>query len=67
MLKSKEISCGIRVCILYPPYVVNQTGVVIGQEEQGRGVKTGYWLIQVEDQDMILALEPHEFEVVTNE
>lgn len=59
-----EIVCGTRVRILYPPYAVNLTGMILAPEEQQDGVKTGCWLVQVENQDMILALGSHEFERV---
>jgi hypothetical protein len=66
MARNSEISPGKRVRILYPLYACNLTGVVLCQEEQTSGVKTGCWLIDVEAQDMILALEAHEFELLSD-
>ena len=55
---------GDRVKILYPDYVVGETGLVLQQEILQDGSKTGYWLVQLENQEMVLALLPEEMHVI---
>ena len=56
------IKVGERVHILEPKYGMGQIGSVIAEEEGARGVHTGYWLVQIEETDIILALLENEIE-----
>ena len=59
---SNCIQVGERVNILYPKYGVGRAGAVIAQEEESSGLQTGYWLVQVEGTEIILALLENEIE-----
>lgn len=58
---TSPVVTGQKVLILYPDYAANFVGFVIGPEEVRQNVKTGYWLIQMEATNIILALTPDEF------
>ena len=60
----KAIRSGDRVKILYPEYVAGETGIVLEQETLRDGSKTGYWLVQIEGKEMVLAQLPHEVELL---
>ncbi|MCG8366251.1 MAG: hypothetical protein MJA27_23310, partial [Pseudanabaenales cyanobacterium] len=62
LFSSNCIQVGERVNILYPKYGVGRIGAVIAQEEEPNGLQTGYWLVQVEETEIILALQDHEVE-----
>lgn len=64
MSDPERIQIGVRVKILQPDYVAERTGVVISQEELPDGQRTGRWLIQVDDENILLSLIPQEFEVI---
>lgn len=51
---------GLRVKIRYPDYVYGSVGTVLTQEKASDGDPTGYWLVQVIDTDILLALRPEE-------
>lgn len=55
---------GPKVKILHPPYAAGLIGTIVAPEEDGNGVHTGCWLIQVEHPEMILALTPDEIELL---
>ena len=57
------IKPGDRVQILYPEYTAGEIGVVLEPEILQDGSKTGYWLVQVEGQEVILALLPKEIKL----
>lgn len=46
--------------VLYPEYAAGKTGVVLAKEMLQDGTETGYWLVKIDCEDMILALLPHE-------
>lgn len=64
MHSSADIPIGARVKILQPDYVADRIGTVLGREEVLEGQSTGRWLIQVITEDVILSLQPNEFEVL---
>lgn len=51
---------GLRVKIKYPDYAYGSVGTVLTQEKAWDGNLTGYWLVQVIDTDILLALRPEE-------
>ncbi|MEO0396345.1 MAG: hypothetical protein AAF243_10240 [Cyanobacteria bacterium P01_A01_bin.137] len=56
---------GNRVRVLYPAYAAGKTGVVLDQETLQDGSQTGYWLVQIDGEDMmILALSPQDVELL---
>ena len=57
------IQPGDKVQILYPENVAGETGTVLEQEMLEDGTLTGYWLLQVDGDDAILALQPCEIQV----
>ena len=59
---SNYIHVGARVHILYSKYGVGRVGSVIAPEEEAAGLQTGYWLVQIEGTELILALLPNEIE-----
>jgi hypothetical protein len=61
---SECIQIGAKVRILQPDYVAERTGVVISPEELPDGQRTGRWIIQVDDENILLSLVPEEFEVI---
>lgn len=58
------IEPGVKVEVLYPAYAAGKTGVVLQQETLNDGSKTGYWLVQIDNEDVILALLPQELRVL---
>ncbi|NEQ51402.1 MAG: hypothetical protein F6K11_14890 [Leptolyngbya sp. SIO3F4] len=54
----------MKVEVLYPAYAAGKTGVVLEQEALSDGSKTGYWLVKIDGEDMILALLPQEMRVL---
>ena len=58
------IKPGDRVQVLYPAYAAGKTGVVLEKETLQDGSQTGYWLVQIEDDNMILALLPKEMRLL---
>ena len=58
------IEPGVKVEVLYPAYAAGKTGVVLQQETLNDGSKTGYWLVKIDNEDMILALLPQELRVL---
>ena len=46
--------------VLYPEYAAGKTGVVLAKEILQDGTETGYWLVKIDCEDMILALLPQE-------
>ena len=60
------IKPGDKVKILYPEYAAGKTGVVLTKETLEDGAETGYWLVQVEYEDIILALLSQEIKVLKN-
>ena len=58
------IQAGDRVRILYPKYVAGETGVILQAEILHHYTKSGYWLVQVENQEIIVALLNHEMELI---
>ena len=55
---------GDRVRVLYPEYATGETGTVLEPETLQDGSKTGYWLVKIDDEEMILALLPKEMQVL---
>ena len=55
---------GDRVQILYPEYAVGHIGIVLEPEILQDGTLTGYWLVQVEGEEAVLALQPSEIQVL---
>ncbi|NET50363.1 MAG: hypothetical protein F6K09_17025 [Merismopedia sp. SIO2A8] len=47
---------GDRVVILAPSYAAGMLGVVLQAEQQSDGTLSDRWLVQVEEEDMILSL-----------
>ena len=60
---SNCIQVGKRVNILYPQYGVGRVGAVIAEEEWADS-QSGYWLVQVEGTEIILALLESEMELL---
>ncbi|MEM7796666.1 MAG: hypothetical protein AAF579_19695 [Cyanobacteria bacterium P01_C01_bin.118] len=58
------IKPGVRVQVLYPAYAVGKTGVILEEETLDDGSKTGYWLVKIDGEDLILALMPREMRVL---
>lgn len=58
------IKPGDKVQILYPVYAAGKTGVVLEKETLQDGSQTGYWLVQIQDDDMTLALLPKEMHLL---
>ena len=57
---------GDRVQVLYPAYAAGKTGIILEQETLQDGSQTGYWLVQIDDEDMILALLPQEMKLLNS-
>ena len=55
---------GNRVQVIYPKYAAGETGTILAKETLEDGSETGYWLVQIDGQEMILALLPQEMEVL---
>ena len=53
---------GDSVRVLTPAYVAGEIGTILGEEMLEDSSKTGYWLVQIESRDIILALLPDEIE-----
>jgi hypothetical protein len=59
-----RIQIGATVRILQPDYVAGRIGVVISREELLDGQTTGRWIVQVEQEEMLLSLLPQDFELL---
>mgnify|MGYP001797828416 FL=1 len=57
------IQPGDKVQVLYPEYAAGKTGVVLAKEMGHDGAETGYWLVKIDYEDMILALLPQEVKI----
>ena len=55
---------GDRVRVRHPEYATGETGIILEQEILRDGSRTGYWLVQIEGKEMILAQLPHELELL---
>ena len=55
---------GSKVRILSPSYVAGQLGTVLSAETDDTGTITGYWIVSVDDLDILLALLPAEMDVL---
>ncbi len=55
---------GDRVQVLYPEYAAGETGIILEKETLQDGSETGYWLIEIDGQDMILALLSQEMKLL---
>jgi hypothetical protein len=64
--RSFNIYSGQLVRIHYPEYAKDWAGVILQPEEDVDGFPTGYWLVQVEHNQIILALAPHELSPMNN-
>ncbi|NEQ99961.1 MAG: hypothetical protein F6K30_25220 [Cyanothece sp. SIO2G6] len=53
---------GSKVKILYPEYAAGRPGIVLALEILKNGSESGYWLVKVQEQDIILALSLQEIE-----
>ncbi|MEO1592866.1 MAG: hypothetical protein AAFU71_16465 [Cyanobacteria bacterium J06632_22] len=51
---------GSKVRILRPQYVAGRLGTVLSAETDSQGVTTGYWIVSVDDLDVLVALLPEE-------
>ncbi|MBD2256706.1 hypothetical protein H6G13_03915 [Pseudanabaena sp. FACHB-2040] len=60
-----SLQAGLKVRIYYPEYVSGKTGVILTQEVECDGSASGYWLVQVLDSDIVVALLPEECALVT--
>jgi hypothetical protein len=60
----QRIQTGARVRVLQPDYAAGQIGVVIGPEELLEGQPTERWLIQIEQDKVLLSLPPQDFELL---
>ncbi|HEY9737348.1 MAG TPA: hypothetical protein V6D06_13740 [Trichocoleus sp.] len=56
---------GLKVKIQYPDYVSGETGVILSPELERDGKTTGYWLVQVIDTDIVVALLPDEWSLLS--
>jgi hypothetical protein len=56
-----NIQAGARVRILEPAYVAGKTGIIVCLEPSSNGLMSGRWLIQVEDEEILLSLDPGQF------
>jgi hypothetical protein len=56
---------GLKVSINYPEYVSGETGIILTQEIERDGSATGYWLVQVLNTDIVVALLPEECRVIS--
>lgn len=57
---------GDRVQVLYPEYAAGKAGTILEKETLQDGSETGYWLVQTDNDDMILALLPKEIKLLKN-
>ena len=57
---------GEKVQVLYPEYAAGKTGVILAKEMLQDGAETGYWLVKIDHEDMILALLPQEVRILKN-
>ncbi len=53
--------------ILRPVYVAGRVGKVFAKEVLSGGHPSGRWLIQVDSEDIVVSLNPKEFEVVNDD
>ncbi|MBD0336309.1 MAG: hypothetical protein ICV62_12530 [Cyanobacteria bacterium Co-bin13] len=60
LLIRNSLQAGLKVKIYYPDYVSGETGVILTQEVERDGSATGYWLVQVLETDIVVALLPEE-------
>ncbi len=51
---------GSRVRILSPAYAAGKLGTVLSAEIEDNGNVTGYWIVSVDDLDLLVALLPEE-------
>lgn len=58
------ISPGHRVQVLYPSYAAGKTALVLELETLQDGSQTGYWLVKIEEEEIVLALLPEEMTVL---
>jgi hypothetical protein len=61
----QKIQLGNIVVILYPEYVAGRRGVVCGREIIINEKMSDRWLIQVESENIVLSLNPDEFQVIS--
>ena len=57
---------GDRVQVLYPEYAAAEIGTVLEKEILQNGSETGYWLVKLDKENMILALLPQEMKLLKN-
>ncbi|MEM6352654.1 MAG: hypothetical protein AAF766_18000 [Cyanobacteria bacterium P01_D01_bin.14] len=48
--------------VIYPPYAAGEIGVVLTRETLVDGTLTAYWLVKLDNKDVILALLPQDME-----
>ena len=65
LLIRNGLQAGLKVSIKYPEYVSGETGIILTQEIERDGSATGYWLVQVLNTDIVVALLPEECRVIS--
>ena len=55
---------GDRVQVIYPKYAAGETGTILAKEILEDGSDTGHWLVQIDGQDMVLALLSQEMKLL---
>lgn len=64
LLTKNALQVGLKVKIFAPEYVSGETGLVLNPEIERDGRATGYWLVQIVDTDVVVALLPGECELI---
>ncbi|WP_026733158.1 hypothetical protein [Fischerella sp. PCC 9605] len=63
----ENVQAGDKVLILSPAYVAGKFGVVLSREPFVDGQPSDRWLIQVNNENIVVSLTPNEFQVVDKE
>ncbi|KAB8320644.1 hypothetical protein SD81_003500 [Tolypothrix campylonemoides VB511288] len=67
MRSAIEPKVGDKVLILRPAYVAGRVGIISAKEVLSGGHPSVRWLIQVGSEDIVVSLNPKEFEVVKDD
>ncbi|MCP6759704.1 MAG: hypothetical protein NHB32_13255 [Fischerella sp. CENA71] len=65
MHNSENVQVGAKVLILEPVYVAGKTGVVRCPEQLADGRLSDRWLIEVDDENIVVSLARNEFQVIS--
>ncbi|MEB3178263.1 MAG: hypothetical protein VKL59_04375 [Nostocaceae cyanobacterium] len=60
----ENLEAGDRVVILSPAYLAGKQGVICTRELLSDGQPSQRWLIEVVGEDMVVSLNPDEFELL---